>query len=340
MSLEPERAVAPASVAEDAGTPPATPIPEPIQTGLQVAVVSPGDRTDRLTDPMEAVGLKHSVNPTDLTAHDVVVCDTPDREMLKAVARCRAAGVPVLFRMRGDPFWGIDEWVDSRVKKAVLFRMFRAVDGCVAIAPHQAEKFARKTGVPTDLTSLPKDASAWPNTVHTSTDLRILTLTNCVYPDKIEPLVEIAPVVDDLLTGEEVWRIGSWSEGHDDYLREELAPYENIDFELRLDAKAELEQANVMLHHSRLDVLPNAVLEGMASRLPVLTNDHVAFTQSAAPLRVTRTRARLHRELERFRDPANRRDVGERGHRYVRERHDPTRVGNELVAAIERLVGR
>jgi glycosyltransferase involved in cell wall biosynthesis len=307
---------------------------------LDIALVSPGDRTDRLTAPLDAIDGTWTVNPSDPTAHDVVVCDTPDREMLRAVARCRVDGTPVLFRQRGDPFWGIDEWLDSRVKKAVLYRMLRAVDGCLAIAPHQASKFARKTGVPTDLVTLPKAVDGWPDTIHTDTELRLLTLTNCVYPDKIEPLAEIAPAIDDILAESDgTWRIGSWSEGHDDWLREQLAPFEHIEFELRLDAEAELEWANMMVHYSRLDVLPNAILEGMASRLPVLTNDHVAFRQSRAPLTVTRTQDGLRDALERYQDPARRREAGELGHQYVASQHDPADVGEDLLAAIRRLVG-
>jgi glycosyltransferase involved in cell wall biosynthesis len=318
-------------VAEDTTLPAAT-------LGFEPAIISPGDRTDRVTDPLDALDATYHVNPEDAPAHDVVICDTPDRQMLKAVAQCRLDGTPVLFRMRGDPFWGIDEWLDSRVKRAVLFRMLRSVDGCLAIAPHQAQKYARKTGVQTDLVTLPKAVTEWPDSVHRSTDLNILTLTNCVYPDKIEPLAEIAPLVDDVLE-DSVWRIGSWSKGHDEWLREQLAPFDNVEFELRLDAEQELQQANLMLHHSRLDVLPNAVLEGLASRLPVITNDHVAFTQSAAPIDVTRTDAQLQATLEQYRDPAKRREAGERGHRYVRERHAPRRVGVELASAVERLVG-
>jgi glycosyltransferase involved in cell wall biosynthesis len=319
------------TIAEDTTLPATT-------LGFEPAIISPGDRTDRLTDPLDALDASYHVNPDDPRAYDVVICDTPDRQMLKAVAQCRLDGTPVLFRQRGDPFWGIDEWLDSRVKKSILFRMLREVDGCLAIAPHQSQKYARKTGVQTDLVTLPKSVSNWPDSVHRSTDLNILTLTNCVYPDKIEPLAEIAPVVDDVLD-EGVWRIGSWSEGHHEWLREQLAPYDSIEFELRLDAAAELQRANLMLHHSRLDVLPNAVLEGLASRLPVITNDHVAFSQSAAPIDVTRTDAQLRATLEQYRDPAARREAGERGHRYVRERHAPQRVGVELASAVERLVG-
>jgi hypothetical protein len=319
---------------------PATQAATPTPDALDIGLVSPGDRTDRLTDPLAAVDGTWTVNPSDPTAHDVIVCDTPDRDMLRAVARCRLDGTPVLFRQRGDPFWGIDEWLDSRVKKAVLARMLRAVDGCLAIAPHQASKFARKTGVPVDLVTLPKAVDEWPDSIHKDTELRVLTLTNCVYPDKIAPLAEIAPVVDDVLADAGgTWRIGSWSEGHDDWLREQLANYDHIEFGLRLDAHDELEWANAMLHHSRLDVLPNAILEGLASRLPVLTNAHVAFRQSPAPLTITRTDEALREALTRFREPAHRRAAGERGYEYVARNHAPADVGESLLAAIQRLIG-
>jgi hypothetical protein len=301
-----------------------------------IAIVSPGDRTDRLTGPLAALGAEYAVNPDDVTAFDVVVCDTPDREMLKAVARCRLTGTPVLFRQRGDPFWGIDEWIDSRVKQAVLFRMLRAVDGCLAIAPHQATKYSRKTGVSADIVTLPKAAGEWPDTDHTDRELRLLSLTNATYPDKYRPLLELAPIVNDLLD-DGVWRIGSWCDKHGAEIREALAPYENIEYGIKLDAHEELARANVLVHHSRLDVLPNAILEGMAARLPVVTNTHVAFTQSAAPT-VTAPQDRAADVLAGLRDPADRQAIGDRGHEYVAREHAPERVGGELIRAINRLV--
>jgi hypothetical protein len=303
----------------------------------EIGIVSPGDRTDRLTVPLAAAGVDYTVNPDDPTSFDVTICDTPDREMLKAVTKCRLAGTPVLFRQRGDPFWGIDEWVDSRVKKAVLFRMLRSVDGCIAIAPHQASKYARKTGVQSDIVTLPKDVTKWPDTDHEDHELRILSLTNATYPDKYRPLLEIAPAVDHALESG-TWRIGSWCDKHGDEIREGLAEYDNIEYGIQLDAHEELKWANVMIHHSRLDVLPNAILEGMAARLPVLTNDHVAFSQSPAPT-VISSPGQVPDLLDQLRSAGRRQALGDRGHEYVARAHDPEAVGRQFVRAVERLTG-
>jgi glycosyltransferase involved in cell wall biosynthesis len=321
---------------QSAGT---NPTPDAVKTGLEIAVVSPGDRTEELTQPMTAVGIDHSVNPENLTEHDIVICDTPDRDMLRAVVECRVAGTPVLFRARGDPFWGIDEWLTSRVKKGVLFRMLRAVDGCIAIAPHQGTKFARKCQVPVEIVTLSESTSRWPDTSHEGETLRIITLTNAVYPEKVNPLAEIAPIVETELSGNDVWRIGSWSTGHEQRLRKVADEHEHIEFGLGLDAWSELEAANLMIHHSRLDALPNAVLEGMSSRLPVLTNSHVAFRQSAAPTEIARSNGDLRAQLMRYRDPRERQATGDAGHRFINDRHDPERVGQELRDAIRRVVG-
>lgn len=304
-----------------------------------LALVSPGDRTDRMTQGLEAVGAEFRVNPADPTTADVVICDTPDRAMLKTIARCRLAGTPVLFRMRGDPFFGLSEWLDSRLKRQVVYRMLRAVDGCLAIAPHQATKYARKTGVPTEIVSLPKQPTDWPDTTHQGEELQLLTLTNAVYQTKTEPLVEIAQAVDCELRDGETWRIGSWSEGHSDYLRDVFGPYEHIEYETQLDAHAELDRATAMLHFSRMDVLPNAILEGMASRLPVVTNDFVAFDQSVAPLLVSRHEQDLQRWLAMLRDDSTRQLWGHRGVNYVRSHHAPERIGARFLCAIDRLLG-
>jgi hypothetical protein len=304
----------------------------------EIGFVSAGDRTSELADPLSAVGADYTVNPQDVTEFDVVVCDTPDREMLKAVARCRLDGTPVVFRQRGDPFWGIDEWLDSRVKKAVLFQMLRSVDGCLAIAPHQASKYARKTGVSTDLTTLPKDVSQWPDASHSGRELQLVTLTNATYPEKYRPLLEIAPIVDDVLESG-TWRIGSWCDKNGDEIRGALEQYDNIEYGIGLDAATETARANVMLHFSRLDALSNAILEGMASRLPVVTNDFVAFTQLSAPTVTAADKETLRTVLESLRDPAQRQALGDRGHAYIEREHNPTLVGCEMLRALDRLIG-
>lgn len=305
-----------------------------------VGIISPGGRTDKITDGLATTTIDYAVNPDRLAGYDAIICDTPDREMFATVARKPLHRTPVIFRMRGDPFWGLDQWIDSRAKRWVALQMLGLVDGCIAIAPHQAKKYQQKTGVPTRLAKLPIEPDEWPTTEHTDEKLRIITLTNAVYPNKIEPVIGIIPTVDQVLSqvgGH--WQIGSWSTGHHDRLADAAGDYEHVSFDLKLDAKAELERANVMIHFSNFDVLPNAILEGMASRVPVITNDHQAFTDSAAPLTICRKPEDLPRALHWLTKPDERAAVADEGLEYVQQNHTPERIGQQYVNALRHFLG-
>jgi len=304
----------------------------------RVDIVSPGDRVDKLTAPLDTTPLSVHVNP-DRLAGDVVVCDTPDRQMLATVIKCRLRGTPVIFRMRGNPWWGIEHWFNSRLKARVMDWMLHSVTGCIALAPHHAELFARRTGIKTEMVRLPKVASEWPTVTHRDSELRCVTLTNAVYPEKVDPLVARAPDIAAVLdeTGGR-WRIGSWSEGHHGKLQALADEYRCIEFGLRLDAAEELADANCLLHFSHLDALSNAALEGLASGVPVVTNNHVAYRHSDAPLAVTHSAEELRQQLRAYTDPAARGRAGVRGREYVARHHSPEQIGRELHAALERLV--
>jgi len=321
---------------------------QPAETGdtgakslpVDVGVLTGGDRTDKLTGPLATTAATTVVDPDSLAHQDVIICDSPDRQMFRAVATRRLHGTPVLFRMRGDPFWGIDEWIDNRAKRWLSLKMLEWVDGCLAMAPHQARKYERETGISPAVVGLPKQVDEWPDPDHTDEELRLVSLTNATYAEKVDPLVDAMPVVQRVLEdlgGE--WRIGSWrTDGYADRLRSAATEYGRIEFCGRLDAHDALERANVLLHLSELDVLPNAILEGLASGLPVVTNDHVAFRESPAPLAIAATDHQLATRLSRLAAPDVRRELGARGPPHIREHHDPERIGAEMMTAIVRIL--
>jgi len=306
---------------------------------IDLAFISPGDRSDRVTIPLETTDINYTTHPDSLRGYDLLLADTPDRTMLKYMLRAKLRGIPVLFRMRGDPFWGIGEWIDSRVKKAILFQMLQRVDGCIAIAPHQAETYRRETGVETHVVALPNEYWNWNVTPHTDTELRAVTLTNAVYPNKIQPLIDIAPTVNSVLSNTGgTWKIGSWSEGYHERLEEIAATHEHIEFELRMDAHDALEWANLMIHYSDFDSQANAILEGMASKLPVITNDHTPFANIGYPLRVMRSTNELQTTLKQFQRPGKRERVGADSLQYVKDKHAPEIIGEMFVQVFERYV--
>lgn len=308
---------------------------------MKIAIISPGDRTDRITVPFDSIGLDYELNPDKLRKYPVIICDTPDRHMFKAQVKNEILGNTLLYRMRGDPIFAIKEWVDKGVKRKVIHKyMLPRVDGCIPITPHQTDLYNEHTGVECKEVPLPKDPSNWDSCRHTDSELRIVTLTNATYWPKIQPLFEIGELVNDFLSiAGGYWKIGSWNDGYLQYLKTNLGRLDNIEVVHQMDAHEELSKANCMIHYSNFDAYPNAILEGHASRLPVLVNDYEAFTWHNSPVMINKTLTELHRNLHRLRKPELREHYGQKGIEYVKEKHSPEYVGKRFKEAIEYFYG-
>ena len=300
---------------------------------MKIALISPGDRVDKITKPLDTTDIDYTVNPDTVRKYDVILCDTPDRGMAKWYFRARAYRKPILYRMRGDPYFGIDEWIDNKVKKKIMRYLLANVDVTITISQYQAEKYHDKTNVPTKNVRLPKNVKEWPDTKHTDRELRIVTLTNATYWEKVKPILMYAPVINRYLNANGgYWIIGSWTTGnYSNRIRKALSGYNKISYEIQLDAKQEMENSNLMIHVSNFDVFPNAVLEAMASRIPVITNPYIAFTESDAPISIAKPETIKHL-LDM--PPKRRQELGDKGYRYVKQNHTPEIIGQEYQKAI------
>jgi len=300
---------------------------------ISVAVLHPSERGENLINPLKATDMAVAVDPEKPYQRDIVVVDTPDRGMAKEVLKKPFHGSKVVFRMRGDPFFGLHEWIDNPLKRWFAKNIvIKQVDGCITITPHHAHLFEQKTGIRSGVGELPAYPDHWPDTNHTDSELRILTLTNPVYLPKIQPLIEAAPVVNEVLADVgDHWRIGGRG-NHADYLADSLAGFEHVSFGGYLDAEEALDWANCMVHLSNLDGWPNAIMEGMCSQLPVLTNDHYAFTDKDRPNTVCPSRTVLRNELRRYTHPERRQSHGYIGEDYVTHHHNDETVGQDYVS--------
>jgi glycosyltransferase involved in cell wall biosynthesis len=311
------------------------------ETDISVAVIEQSDRTDNLIKPLQATEMDVSINPADPYGHDIIVCETPDRRLAKEVFKKPLHDAQLVFRMRGNPFYGIDEWIDSRIKtwlaKSVVMP---SVDGCITITPSHAKLFEAETGVPTETAQLRINPENWPETTHTDRELRILSLTNCMYKPKIDPLVNAAPVVNQILddVGGQ-WIIGGKG-NYSDRLARGVAEFDNISFPGYVDAHDHFDRTNLLLHLSNLDGWPNVALEAMSSDLPVITNDHHAFIDHDRPNVVVHDEQELRTALQRFTDPDERQKVGQAGYEYVCDEHNDQTVGRSYVQYFKRVLSR
>jgi len=307
---------------------------------VSVAILYPGNRVEKMSVPLAASDLDVAIEPPDAYSRDVVIADNADRDLAREVVKNRYTDAKLVYRMRGDIFHELKLWEMHPLKKRLATDyVLPSVDGVVAVTDRMAQKFNQETGVsPVGSASLWIRPDEWPTVTHTDNELRICTLTNPNYWQKVNPCVQWAETVERVL--DDVggyWHIcgnGQYS----DRLRDELDAYQHVSFVGYVDAKDKLRESNCMIHASALDGFPNAILEGMATNLPVVTNDYVAFQNHAGPVAVQESETELGATLYEYQNPKARQHRGADSLEYVKSNHKPRRVGEAYERYFTRLL--
>jgi len=297
-----------------------------------VAICYPSpNRVDKVARPLRAAGVDVTIAPADPHSRDVIFMDTPGARMIDPLLRADD-DTAVVWRLRGNTWRASQYWRLGALKSAVSTRwLFPRLDGAVPAGSHLASEFRARTrgATPTDAIGLPIDPDAWPDAEHDARELRLVTLTNADYRGKVDPIVERVGLVDELLaeTGGE-WVIGG--DGRfEGALAEACRDATHVRYGGFLDAEAALADANVLFHPSEFDIqVPNAVLEGMASGLPVVANPFPPFVDHRR-IRTPRSDGELVELLRGLVDPGLRAAEGERNVAYAREQHDPETLGEQ-----------
>jgi len=312
------------------------------EANISVAVMYTGGRSEKMTVPLQATDMDVAVEPPNPWDYDIVALDNADRNMIWPVLRkrCPDTNTKVVYRMRGNVYEEIGRWDMLPMKEWLAKAILRNADGFIAVTPGMATIAKRRAGVdPVGVAGLAKEPSNWPTVTHTDRELRAITLTNADYFEKVEPAVRNAGVFEE-------WaRVngGQWdiygSGTHTEWLAHATAQYDHVAFQGYTEQpKATIEDYNLMLHLSDLDALPNAVLEGFAAGLPVLTSAFYAFTESDAPVDVVHAPTDLRETLAHYRTPRTRQQQGARNMAYLREHHTPEHVGQQYVRYFQRLL--
>ena len=311
---------------------------------LSVAVLYPGNRVEKMLRPLQTTDMDVAVEPEDAFERDVVIADNADRALGKEVIRNLWTDSQLVYRLRGDLWRELELWDMHPVKKWAAEQVPKHVDGVISVTEFLAQKTRQKAGVPAGQAGMWIEPEEYPTAEHTDHELRAVTLTNAGYRRKIWPILEWAPVVESVLAdvgGE--WRV--YGDGDQAMaLREGLYAYDHVNYlGYTSDPKRELRWANLMLHPSDLDGQPNAVLEGLASGLPVVTTDFIAFEEwqrNGAPILAVSNPDAVRDELKLLLDPPTRDVIGESGRQFASEHHTPERIGQQYQQFLERVVDR
>jgi len=302
-----------------------------------VAVLG-GPRCREIRTPLEAVDVDVVEDTRDA---DATIVFSPGWTLARTLGS-RLAGRgsgPLVYRLSGEYWTAMFELRAGHERAWLNTRLFGNVDGCLT-PDHRLDRIwrARTGNTSTAIARLPIRPEEWPDVRHESSTLRCLSLFSFDSRGKCRPLDEWIPAVEEYLaTAGGVW----WLAGdgrYADRIARRCSDCAHVEYVGYVDAATWLERANVLLHPSGMDIgAPNAVLEGLASGLPVVVADTRAFQDCPPPVRRASV-GDLPAVLSALTDPAARERTGRAGQAFVSWGHDPARIGDHIVTFLTALV--
>jgi len=300
---------------------------------MRVALHFQSDRHATIQDPLEAVGVETALNPDEFGECDAVICGSPG--LLSDHWRFDG---PVVYRLRGN-LWEERGGHLAKPRSWLKDKLFsRLCDGVLTPDSRLDTLLRRRTHVTdTAVVGLPIDRAEWPTVAHTDQAIRAVTLTNFDYEEKIRPLFSYTRTADRWLAEHGGRWVVCGDGEHAEAFAGHAAELDHVEYRGFQPAREVLADANVMIHPSNMDIqMPNAVLEGMASNLPVLVSDTEPFAGQNAALAVSR--GDLPDALAAMADPAERRWCAGHGWDYLKQHHTHERIGEDIRGFVEGLL--
>jgi len=300
---------------------------------ISVAIQYPGSRANRITYPFSKTDIDFEVSADKPFDFDIVLLDCPSLRVLKPLAKAKFSDTPVVYRVQGDILRAFQEMNYTSFKYRSAKYLFSHLDGAIPIEPILGKRFSNLTGVKNIGTAtLAKEGKYWPDVKHWDESLRLISVTNVNYIGKVQPMIDYAPYISRFLQRNGGhWNI--YGKGRlAKYLQDNLDKYDNISYcGYAEDIKPKYANSNCMLHLSNFDSLPNAILEGFASNMPVITNPFSVFSDYHGPIEVTELK-KIDAKLCSMQDPTTRRIKARQGQEYLKAKHTPEIVGEQYSA--------
>ncbi len=276
---------------------------------------------------------------------DVVFVDIAGFQILLGwlIKKINKGKCVIIYRARGDYTEEL-----YPIKRALVTAIIKACcDRVVTVSYNLKKNFIRKnifTKEGISCIPIPKSVDKFSKDVRDYNNKFILiTITNFDYFGKIKPLFDVAKTVNDWLERiDGLWLIlgaGKYLNNFIKFLKKNrLYRLKCVGFVN--DVHRYLQMADVMIHLSRLEGLPNSVLEGMLAGLPVIVNDYEPLRE-IDPVIVIKDERELIRLLEELYDnPKSRRKFGHISHKYVKNNFNYNKIGLKFKKFLESIIPR
>jgi len=257
-----------------------------------------------------------------------------------------AAGVPrIYYSPRGYSFLQTDRSALSRGLYRWIERSLSWIGDTVAVSASEAalareEAWARRVSVVRDayLGEMPLENHRVTGENASRREMLVCAMGRLAYPRHPEAFVRLAQRLTDSRNRLRCLWIGG---GELEPVVREMSRDMNLAGRLEItgwlkppEALRRLRDADVFVHYSRWEGLPNAVLEAMALGLPIVVSDAPGnrdLVRHGENGFIARSEIELlERTLELVDDPGLRRRLGERGQALVREEYSKERLLREL----------
>lgn len=302
-------------------------------------ILSGENRLEKIKKPLETVGVDCYTSTKDSPDRiDAVICDVPGTTIIRNFWLKKKLDCPLIYRMRGNYWQEIRNAPFERVRVEVANRMlFQLCDGVCVPDEYIKEEFLKKVSYigTVSVVGVPKQVEDYPNVSHEDEEYTFITLTNFNYREKVDPIYDYIDAVNEFLDDEQGhWYVagdGKYSNRFEEYVSE----YDHVSYQGFIDPHKYLPKTSVMLHISGFDIgSPNAILEGLASGLPVVTNDFPPFQENPS-VQVSSPRELVETLDELCGDPEKRREIGRQGRDHVRRVHSNKAIGENFLKCIE-----
>lgn len=243
----------------------------------------------RITKTLKFIRLVRKERP------DLFIIDSPGLIFMVTFIISRIFSIPFVARMRGN-IWDVfsDQktymkfpnllyrFIILKCSEFVLRRSDRVFPVSEALAKAIEEKGIRKERI--RVLQFPIDSHIFYPGIEEKECISLLSITNFSFRAKFTELIRVLPEIDGVLsrhTSVHYTIIGSGKFFHE--FEEAIRTMENADRVHYLGYQADIprffRESDIFLHFSRLDGFPGAVVEAMASGLPVVANRYDAMIE-------------------------------------------------------------
>lgn len=174
----------------------------------------------------------------------------------------------------------------------------------------------------------------------------ILSVTNFSFKAKYKALISVLPHIDEVLTAHKDVRYTVVGDGtFSDEFKEAIKKMKNSERVSYVGYQEKIEdvfgESDIFLHFSRMDGFPAAVVEAMSCGLPVVANPYEAMVEQIehGVTGILVDSPSLKETLELLiEDEKIRKELGQRGRSYVKEKFSREVISEEIRREIEDLV--